>query len=180
MTDRILEILDRYSARATFFCTGRNVERYPELFERIRSQGHGIGNHGYDHRSGKHCSDANYLADVERASRSIPSSLFRPPYGRMRRKQARLLAQRYRIVMWEVLSGDFDRGLSGMDCVEPLLRYSRPGSILLFHDSEKAKERVLEALPKVLEHFRNKGYSFPLIPGSRDGIGVDPLPQDPQ
>jgi peptidoglycan/xylan/chitin deacetylase (PgdA/CDA1 family) len=82
--------------------------------------------------------------------------------------------------MWEVLSGDFDRGLSGRDCVKALLRYSRPGSILLFHDSEKAKERVLEALPKVLEHFQGKGFSFPLIPGSRDGIGVDPLLQDPQ
>jgi peptidoglycan/xylan/chitin deacetylase (PgdA/CDA1 family) len=180
VTDRVLECLASSDARATFFCTGRNAERYPEWIEHLVAEGHGIGNHGYAHRSGKRCSDESYLKDVEQASKWVPSTLFRPPYGRLTRKQARALERRYRIVMWDVLSGDFDARLDGKESAEKVIRYSSPGSILLFHDSWKAEDRVLEALPRVLDHFHRKGYEFLPIPGSREMVESQVPLQVPQ
>lgn len=180
MTDQVLELLDRYSASATFFCTGRNAEKHPEWIDRIRAKGHGIGNHGYEHLNGQRHDSSTYLADVERASRSLSSSLFRPPYGRLSRQQALCLHHRFRIVMWDVLSGDFDPEMSGEDCAKKSIRHARAGSILLFHDSKKAEERLLKALPRVLEHFYELGYRFPPIPGSQEPALDKKLLQDPQ
>lgn len=167
VTDRVLKILSAYKARATFFCTGRNAALHPEMMERIKEQGHGFGNHGYNHLNGRKHSDAAYVEDVHRASEQVPGKLFRPPYGRLRAKQAKALRSHFRIVMWDVLSGDFDPRNDGRTCAEKVIRHSRAGSLLLFHDSEKARERVLEALPRVLEHFALRGFSFAPLPGSK-------------
>ncbi len=166
VTDLVLGHLAAYDARATFFCTGRNAGLHPEMMEKIQEAGHGIGNHGHDHLNGRKHSNAAYIEDVHRASEKIPSKFFRPPYGRLRAKQAKALMPHFRIVMWDVLSGDFDPQMDGKTCAEKVVRYARPGSLLLFHDSEKARERVLEALPRVLEHFAQRGFSFAEIPGS--------------
>ncbi len=170
VTERVLNLLKTYKASATFFCTGRNAERHPDLLERIVQEGHGLGNHGYNHLNGKNYGNGQYLEDVHRASKAVPSPFFRPPYGRMKRKQARELSKEFRLVMWEVLAGDFDPRLNASSCRDKVIRYTRPGSILLFHDSEKASERMEKALPQVLEHFSRKGYSFHGIPGSWDRL----------
>lgn len=160
VTEQILDILREHDARATFFCTGDNAEKHPELLKRIKKEGHGIGNHGQRHLNGRKTSTEDYLRDVEEASFRIDSPYFRPPYGRMRASQAKRLSATYRIVMWEVLAGDFDPAMNPKRCIQAVIRHSRPGSILLFHDSEKAKSRVLEALPGVLEHFGERGFGF--------------------
>lgn len=167
VTDRVLKLLEAYNARATFFCTGRNASLHPEMMDRIQREGHGLGNHGYKHLNGRKHSNAAYLEDVHRASEQVPSKLFRPPYGRLRGGQAKGLSSYFRIVMWDVLTGDFDPRNDGRICAEKAIRYSRPGSLLLFHDSEKARDRVLEALPRVLEHFASRGFSFAELPGSK-------------
>ncbi len=167
VTDRVLEQLEAFNARATFFCTGRNTEWNPHLKERILEKGHGIGNHGFNHLNGRKYSSSHYLKDLHRASHVLPTPLFRPPYGRLKWSQARRIKKSWKIVMWDVLSGDFDPKLSPSTCRDRVIRYARPGSILLFHDSEKAMERVEPALPEVLEHFSEQGYRFPELPGSR-------------
>jgi peptidoglycan/xylan/chitin deacetylase (PgdA/CDA1 family) len=172
VTDRILQVLDRFDAKATFFCTGRNAERHPRLMGRILEKGHGLGNHGYDHLYGKRYPDGHYIEDVLNASKAVPSPFFRPPYGRLKREQARQLSKEFRIVMWEVLAGDFDPRLDAETCKKKVIRHARKGSILLFHDSEKASERVEQALPGVLEHFAERGFSFHGIPGSWDHLGT--------
>lgn len=169
VTETILEKLDDLGAKATFFCLGKNVEAYPSLFERVIQEGHGIGNHGYEHLNGRKNPIGTYCRDVENGRELVGSPLFRPPYGRLKARQARKLSKEHRIVMWDVLSGDFDQRLDGDYCAQQVIRYSVPGSIVLFHDSEKARERVGSALPKVLEHFHREGYRFLPLPGSRIG-----------
>ncbi len=167
VTESVLEKLDAFGAKATFFCLGKNVEAHPSLFDRVKREGHGIGNHGYEHLNGRKNPSRTYCRDVEKGRKFVGSPLFRPPYGRLKARQARKLSKEHRIVMWDVLSGDFDQRLDGAYCAEQVIRYSVPGSIVLFHDSQKARERVELALPQVLEHFHRKGYSFFPLPGSR-------------
>ena len=159
MTAFVLDELKAYGAKASFFCIGKNIESYPEMYKRIQEEGHGVGNHSYSHLNGFKTTDELYVADVMKAAQLVPSKLFRPPYGRLKSSQARKLAA-LEIVMWDVLSGDFDGNLDKKTCLSKLIRKTRPGSIITFHDSEKAKERLEYVLPRFLSHYHKLGYSF--------------------
>jgi peptidoglycan/xylan/chitin deacetylase (PgdA/CDA1 family) len=166
ITPFVLDELKRYNARATFFCIGKNVKEYPQIYRRVLMEGHRVGNHTQNHLNGWKVDDKRYLEDIRDAARLIDSNLFRPPYGRIGAFQSRLLRGaplNYTIVMWEVLSGDFDRELNAAACARNVIRHARPGSIVVFHDSEKAFDRMKEALPRVLEHFSGLGYRFEAI-----------------
>ena len=166
-TPFVLDELKRHHARATFFCIGKNVQAYPLIYKRILMEGHRVGNHTQHHLNGWKTDDAAYINNVREAAGHIDSRLFRPPYGRISLWQSRLLRgepTNYRIIMWDVLSADFDRKLSAGDCARNVLLNTTSGSIIVFHDSEKAFERLKGALPVVLEHFSGKGYRFDVIP----------------
>ncbi len=159
----VLDELKKNNARATFFCIGKNVESNPELYDRIISEGHQTGNHTYNHLNGWKTTDEIYLDDVRLAARSIQSALFRPPYGRIRSRQVKKLND-YKIVMWDVLSGDFDLTISKEACLQNVLKNASSGSIVVFHDSEKAWDKLQYSLPQVLEHFSKKEYKFLPLP----------------
>ena len=160
ITPRVLEILDSYQAKATFFCVGENVEKHPAVYNKILKEGHATGNHGYHHLNGWKTSNRKYLDDVEHCSRLIDSHLFRPPYGRISYLQIGYLKINFRIIMWSVLTYDFDKKLSPQKCLDYSVKFSRPGSIIVFHDSEKASGNMLFALPRFLDHFSKLGYRF--------------------
>ncbi|MFP4663391.1 MAG: polysaccharide deacetylase family protein [Bacteroidales bacterium] len=164
ITDQVLSILEKYDAKGTFFCLGRNAEHYPELLQKITDQGHRIGNHSYSHLKGFRTSVDKYVEDVAMAHKILKSSLFRPPYGRIRRKEAKQLAKHFTIVMWEILSHDYNPKLSPDNCFTNVVSSVKPGSIIVFHDSLKASKNVLSCLPGVLEHLAKKGYTFKAIP----------------
>ena len=157
ITEWILDELAKWDARATFFCLGRNAEAHPELMQRIAEAGHRIGNHTHSHMKGWGHDAASYAADVERAARSIDSPLFRPPYGRISPQEAKLVGSRYRIVMWNIISRDYNRRLSPRSCLDNVIRHVRPGDIVVFHDSAKAFRNMSYALPRTLEHLHACG-----------------------
>ncbi len=166
VTPFVLDQLKKYDASATFFCIGKNVQEYPQIYRRVLMEGHRVGNHTQNHLNGWKTDDKEYLGNIRDAARLIDSNLFRPPYGRIGKLQSVLLRQEpfnYKIIMWEVLSADFDRALSGEHCARNVIRHASPGSIVVFHDSEKAWDRLRVALPKVLEHFSKEGYHFKAI-----------------
>lgn len=165
VTPYVLDTLRQFNARATFFCIGNNVAAYPAEYKRILEDGHTTGNHTYDHVNGWKVPDATYFNDVIKAQQYIDSPLFRPPYGRITRFQAKQLTQvaRKQIIMWTVCSGDFDVRLSPAKCLENVVRNSKSGSIIVFHDSEKAYDRLAYALPKVLKFFSDQGFTFECI-----------------
>lgn len=164
VTDEILTILQEYKAKATFFCIGNNVEQYPILYQRILDESHTVGNHSYSHASGWKMKKENYLQDVAMAKKLIDSNLYRPPYGRLTRSQAQALQYNYSIVMWDVMPGDFDPNISADQCYSNIIKNTSSGSIIVLHDSEKAKKTVLEVLPKVLNYYNKQGYDFKKIP----------------
>ena len=161
----VLDTLKQFNARASFFCIGKNVAAHPELYHRIITEGHTVGNHTYDHLNGWKSDNETYISNIAKASTHIISTLFRPPYGKITRPQARQLKKQFnlRIVMWSVLSGDFDIGLTPQVCLQNVLKATRPGSIVVFHDSEKAFDKITYALPVVLEHYLKQGYLFEKI-----------------
>lgn len=160
VTPWVLETLRSFKAKATFFCVGRNVEQHPEIFAQIKEEGHSIGSHCYDHENGWQTRNRAYFRSVIKGMEITGSSLFRPPYGRITRDQAKLLLRRCRIVMWDVLSGDFDPKASPERCLDNVNGNASKGSIVVFHDSEKAYERLAFALPKVLQHYEDLGFTF--------------------
>lgn len=162
-TPFVLNILKKYNAKATFFCIGKNVQLHSEIYERIINEGHSVGNHTFNHLNGWKVNDENYLSDIKNASAVIQSKLFRPPYGRIKKSQAKILQPNYNIIMWSVLSGDFDVNLSPQKCLNNVIKNTAKGSIVVFHDSAKAMERLAFALPKTLEYFSEKGYVFKSI-----------------
>ena len=167
-TPFVLDELKKYNAKATFFCIGRNVELHPYLYQRILSEGHICGNHSYNHVNGFKTETKEYLSDVEKASKVVQTRLYRPPYGRIKRKQAKEIMNMmgYKIVMWHVLSGDFDISLSGEECFAYVNKNAEPGSVVVFHDSDKAFLRLKYALPKVLEYFAGLNFRFNAIDNS--------------
>ena len=158
----VLDQLKEYSAKATFFCLGKNVKTYPKVYERILDEGHAAGNHTFNHLNGWKTKNDLYVRDIAEAAKYIDSKLFRPPYGKISPFVSKILRSelQYKIIMWHILSGDFDEKLSLQKCVENILLNARPGSIIVFHDSSKAWERMSFALPKILQHFRSLGFSF--------------------
>lgn len=160
-TPFVLDQLAAYGAKASFFCIGKNVKAEPAIYQRIIDEGHAVGNHTHQHVNGWKTSDEDYLADTMQAANYIHSDLFRPPYGRIKRSQIRQLQEKkMRIIMWDVLSADFDTNLTPQASLSYVLYHTKPGSIVLFHDSEKAWERMSVALPAVLKHFSQEGYQF--------------------
>ena len=162
-TPFVLDVLKQYNAKATFFCIGKNIVQYPEIYDRICKEGHRIGNHTYDHLNGWKTRDDVYYKNVLQAKEVIESDLFRPPYGRITKAQVRQISPLFKIIMWDVLSGDFDVDLSTEKSLQYVTRKSKPGSIIVFHDSEKAFRILQYVLPEVLQFFKDKGYSFKAI-----------------
>lgn len=160
LTEWILEELEKFNARATFFCVGENVRNQPELFDRIIRAGHSTGNHTYSHLNSYRSGLRTYIKDVYKAARVIDSRLFRPPYGRLRPLAARILMPRFRIILWDVLSMDYDRDLEPEMVLQNVVSESRPGSIIVFHDNQKARVNLEYALPRVLDHFSKAGFRF--------------------
>ena len=166
ITPFVLDELKKHQAKATFFCIGKNVAAFPEVFQRIIDEGHSIGNHTFNHLNGWKVSDEEYLNDIWDAKNHIDSPLFRPPYGRITRFQIKQLQQKkyqLKVLMWNILSGDFDQKISKEVCAENVILNAKEGAIVVFHDSEKAKERLSYALPKVLDYFANQGFEFKKI-----------------
>lgn len=163
VTPWVLEQLAAYDAKATFFCVGENVERNPNLLRQVLAAGHTVGNHTMQHKDGWLTDNLPYFHDVRHASQLVDSSLFRPPYGRMKPRQAQFLQRHYEIVMWDVLSGDFDPHLKPEDCYQNVVRNAKPGSIVVFHDSLKARENLEYALPRALAYFKAQGYRFEVL-----------------
>jgi len=161
----VLKELKKYNVLATFFCIGKNVVAYPDIYKQIIREGHSVGNHTYNHLNGWKTNNDDYLNDIKLASNEIDSYLFRPPYGRITSFQAKNLkrvmkGKEPKVIMWDALSGDFDITCSPQQCLANVLFASVSGSIIVFHDSEKAFPRLEYALPRVLRYFSEKGYLF--------------------
>ncbi len=166
ITPFVLTELKKYNAKATFFCIGDNVIKYPDIYRQVINEGHAVGNHTMHHTNGWKTADEQYLIDIAEAKNYIHSNLFRPPYGRIKKSQLRQLsAGNYQLstIMWSVLAGDWVAGLDPEKCFEQVKNNIYPGCIVVFHDSDKAKERMCYALPKLLEYCSNKGYVFKKI-----------------
>jgi peptidoglycan-N-acetylglucosamine deacetylase len=160
VTPWVLEQLAQYDAKATFFTVGENIRKHGDVFEAVKQAGHTIGNHTYSHKNAWETDNMEYFHDVRRGAAMSGSGLFRPPYGKLKPKQAQFLLRHYQVVMWDVLSGDFDQRITPEHCFQNVVRHAGPGSVVVFHDSIKASERMQYALPKVLEHFSELGYRF--------------------
>lgn len=166
ITPVVLDTLAAFNAKATFFCIGKNVVANPYVYRRILGDGHAVGNHTFDHLNGWQTDDDVYLDNIAMAKQYIDSNLFRPPYGKISSfQQKRLNAPRFRLhtVMWTVLSADFDQEVSKEKCLQHVLLQAGNGSIIVFHDSDKAKDNMLYALPEVLKYFSESGYLFERI-----------------
>ena len=164
-TPLVLDMLKQYNAKATFFCIGKNAAAHPDLYTRILSEGHAAGNHTYDHVNGWKTKDKAYFENIAAASKYIDSRLFRPPYGRITAFQARQAKEKMNLttVMWSVLSADFDTRITAAQCWQNVKQSAGNGSIIVFHDSEKAMERMTFALGQTLEYFTDKGFAFEKI-----------------
>lgn len=160
VTPWVLEQLEQYKAKGSFFMVGENAENNPDLLHRVRREGHVVGSHTYHHLNGWKTDDIPYFHNARRCARITGSELFRPPYGRLRPKQARFLQRHYDIVMWDILSGDFDPSITAQQCLRNVTTKAGPGSIVVFHDSLKAEDKLRYVLPRVLEHFAQEGYTF--------------------
>ena len=160
VTPWVLDTLGQYNARATFFCVGENVVRNPDIFQQILAAGHAVGNHTFNHLSGYATDNISYFNNIRRCARLVPGNLFRPPYGRIRPGQRAFLERHYRIVMWDVLSGDFDPCTTAEQCLDNVLQNARAGSIIVLHDSLKSEQKLRHILPLILAHFIREGYSF--------------------
>jgi len=159
-TPEVLEILGRFNAHATFFMVGDNVRKYPEVFNSVINAGHAVGNHTFHHLNGWHTSPGAYIDDVNHCREFVESTLFRPPYGRFTPSQYFLLRNRYRIILWSVLTYDFHRNTTPEKCLKNAIDFTGQGSIVVFHDSVKSIANVRYALPGFLEHFTRLGYGF--------------------
>jgi peptidoglycan/xylan/chitin deacetylase (PgdA/CDA1 family) len=160
VTPRVLDILDSYNAKATFFCIGRNVDRFPRIYNQILKRGHAVGNHTYSHLKGWKINNREYFKDIELAGSLIKSNLFRPPYGKIKRSQFKYLRYHYNIIMWDVMSMDFNKKSNNEKCLSNVIKNVRPGSIIVFHDSIKASQKLYYTLPKMLDILCKKNYSF--------------------
>jgi peptidoglycan/xylan/chitin deacetylase (PgdA/CDA1 family) len=180
ITNWTLDVLKQFNAKATFFCIGDNVKNHPDIFDNILSNGHAIGNHTYNHPRGWNSSTKSYINNVKQAqeiidvqlqksgSSKIQSSnqkLFRPPYGQLTTKQGReLIDLGYQIIMWHVLAIDWKSSIKKETCLNNVINNAESGSVIVFHDSEKASKNMMHALPKTLEYFKNKGFTFKSLP----------------
>lgn len=181
ITEWTLKTLKKYNAKATFFCVGKNIENHPKIFKQIITENHSVGNHTHNHLNGWRVNTETYIKNIELTEDSIQSAvssfqskkeensklLFRPPYGKIKPNQSKKLRSKgYKIIMWNVLSADFDQTISKEKCLENVLKNSKKGSVIVFHDSVKTAENLKYVLPKILAHFSKKGFVFDLIRNS--------------
>lgn len=159
-TPAVLKILEAHQIEATFFCVGENVQKYPEVYQEIRKQGHQVGNHTFHHLNGWKTPADEYLEDIAHCREYVDSDLFRPPYGRMQRAQMNRLPSHYHIILWSALAGDFDPDCDARDCLKRMIRFTRPGAIIVLHDNVKTIHKVLEILPDYIRYCMSKGYTF--------------------
>lgn len=160
VTPWVLNQLKLYNAKATFFCVGDNIRKHPQVFQQVKEQGHSVGNHTFNHLNGWSTDNIPYFHNVRNGASMVHTILFRPPYGRLKPKQSQFLQRHYRIVMWDVLSGDFDANISEEQCLANVVNNAQSGSIVVFHDSLKTEEKLAYVLPRTLEHFTKLGYRF--------------------
>jgi peptidoglycan-N-acetylglucosamine deacetylase len=162
-TPFVLDELKKYNAKATFFCIGKNVMERNEIYQRILGDGHKTGNHTFNHLNGWKTNNETYFENIFEAAKYIDSNLFRPPYGRITKSQISIFKSRipnFKIIMWSLLSGDFDENISPEHCLQNVITNAQPGNIIVFHDSSKAWKKMSFALPKTLKHFSVRGYQF--------------------
>ena len=170
-TDFVLETLRKYNTKATFFCIGDNIHKHPEIFKKVIDDGHDIGNHTFNHVKGWRTPLDKYVDNVKQCEIEIHNSqftnrkskIFRPPYGLITHKQVNALKE-FKIIMWDVLTIDYNKNVSPESCLQNSIRVTRPGSIIVFHDSLKAERNMMHALPRYIEHFLEQGFTFKLLP----------------
>jgi len=163
VTPLVLDILDKYGLKATFFCVGENVSKHSELYAEVLRRGHKTGNHTFNHLKGFSVSTEDYVANVHKAALRIDGRLFRPPYGHISFRQKKVLQANFDIVMWDLITHDYNKNLSPAKVFNNVKRYSRNGSIVVFHDSIKAKNNMLTVLPLAIEYWKEQGYRFGLL-----------------
>ena len=160
LTPCVLDVLKEFKVKATFFCVGENIQKNPEIFNRILLEGHQVGNHTYNHLKGWQTKTRDYQANVEKCQVLTKTNLFRPPYGRIGRKQYKVLSKSYKIVFWDVLSYDYDKLTKPVKCLENSIKYTQNGTVIVFHDNLKAESNLKYALPLYIDHFLKLNYTF--------------------
>lgn len=173
VTEFVLDTLQAYHAKATFFCVGDNVNRYPHIYQQILRKGHVVGNHTYHHLNGWETKDQEYFNDIGQCENSLQQylpektrplkKLFRPPHGKIRKSQIQFLKHEHTIVMWDILSGDFDQDFNEEKCLEKCVSNTTAGTIIIFHDSHKAEKNLRYVLPRYLDHFASAGFRFDVL-----------------
>jgi peptidoglycan-N-acetylglucosamine deacetylase len=163
ITAWVLDLLKKENINATFFCVGDNVQKNPEIYQRIQNEGHVVGNHTYNHMNGWDFPTKEYLENIEKCAELVNSSLFRPPYGKLKPSQVSNLISQYSIIMWDVLSGDYDKNTSPEKCLKNVKDHFRNGSIIVFHDSQKAKRNLMYALPLFIRYAKTEGFEFDIL-----------------
>lgn len=164
LTPWVLDTLAHYGVKATFFCIGRNVAAHPDIFARLKAEGHAVGNHTWEHPNGWRTPTEDYIRSVAKCQELTRTDLFRPPYGRMTNAQTKRLRGRYQLVMWDILTGDFEQTMTGEQCAARAIKRTKPGSILVFHDNDISERNMRVALPIVLKALKEQGYAFPTLP----------------
>ena len=166
LTPWVLKTLSSYQARATFFCVGNNIQRHPSLYQQIITAGHRTGNHTFHHLDGWKTKNFAYLKSILQCEQLLGSSsdntakLFRPPYGKIKQKQIQQITPHYNIIMWDILSGDFDPDFNHEICLDKCIQHTQPGTVIIFHDNYKAQKNLTYVLPRYLDHFSEQGYTF--------------------
>lgn len=163
ITPWVVDELKKYNAKATFFCVGDNVKKHPEIYQLLLDNGHRVGNHTMNHLNGWKNFNKTYFENIAAAEKYITSDLFRPPYGKIKPTQIFRLKKKYKLIMWDVLTGDYDESKTGEECLNKIKKNVKSGSIIVFHDSIKAEKRLRYALPKCLEFLKTEGYIFSAI-----------------
>lgn len=163
ITPFILKTLDEFHAKATFFCVGENVKKHPEIYSEIVRSGHKTGNHTFNHLNGWKTHSVKYIDNINKCTDYFSSDLFRPPYGKLKPSQLRKIKKEFSVVLWTVLSYDFDQQVSKEDCLNNVLTYTDNGAVVVFHDNLKAKNNLFYSLPRFLDFFTKKGYKFEIL-----------------
>jgi len=163
LTPWVLDVLKQYNVKATFFCVGNNIDKNNHIFSRLLNEGHRVGNHTYNHIKGWKTKTKEYLENVEQCEQLTKTKLFRPPYGRIKKKQFLKLIPYYKIVFWDVLTHDYDPLLSPAKCLSNSIKYTRNGSVVVFHDNMKAQKNLKFVLPQYIEHFLKLNYKFAVL-----------------
>ena len=164
LTPWVIDLLNKYHAKATFFIIGKNALKYPDLHQLYLKNGHRLGNHTFQHLKSWRNKKKDHLNDIAKCAKIVESDLFRPPHGQVKLSAIKEIKKKYRIVMWDVLSWDFDEKIEAEECLLNVTENAKEGSIIVFHENEKAKKNLQYALPKILEHFSKLGYTFEAIP----------------